>query len=386
MQVYKTFFKIAKKRWKSATIYFIIYFTLTLMLSGNAKDTFTGYFQSTQLSVSLTDADNSTASEALCSYLSSLHNVTRTDNEPEAVLDQIYYRTLDYAVTIPRGFEERLLSGETDGLLSSLAIPASTRGAYVDQQISQYLQAIQLHLAGGFTLAEAIEQTDAALASLPETEVISFREEATHTPDAFFYFFQFFPYIMILILCTGMAPILVVLNKRDIRERTACSALPGLTHTLALAAGCTSYSFIIWILLLLLGLPRYGNAMLQPDALYAVVNSFAFLLFSAALALFISCFAPDDNIANMIANVLGLSMSFLCGSFVPQSMLPDAVLSAARFLPAYWYIRANNMLAGFGREVFDSGFYWQCIGIQMLFAAAVFALVPVVTKQRRRQA
>lgn len=386
MQVYKTFFKISKKRWASTAIYFTVYAILTLMLSGSAKDTFTGYFQSTQLSVSLTDADKSTASEALCDYLSSLHNVTETDGESEAVLDQIYYRTLDYAVTIPQGFEERLLSGETDGLLSSLSIPGSTRGAYVDQQISQYLQAIQLHLAGGFTLAEAIEQTDSALSSMPETEIISFREEDTHTQDALFYFFQFFPYIMISILCTGMEPILVVLNKRDIRERTACSALPGLTHTLALTAGCTSYSFIIWILLLLLGLFRYGNAMLQSDALYAVVNSFAFLLFSAALALFISCFAPDDNVANMVANVLGLSMSFLCGSFVPQSMLPDSVLSAARFLPAYWYIRANNMLAGFGREVFERGFYWQCVGIQILFAVAVFALVPVVTKQRRRQA
>ena len=79
-------------------------------------------------------------------------------------------------------------------------------------------------------------------------------------------------------------------------------------------------------------------------------------------------------------------MSFLCGSFVPQSILPDSVLSAARFLPAYWYIRANNMLAGFGSEVFDNNFYWQCVGIQMLFAVAVFTLVPVAMRQRRRRA
>lgn len=186
MQVYKTFFKIAKKRWKSAAIYFVVYVIMTLMLSGSAEDTYTGYFQSTQLSVSLTDEDDSTASRALRDYLSSIHNVTQAGNEAEAVLDQIYYRTLDYVVTIPRGFEEHLLSGETDGLLSSLSIPGSTRGAYVDQQISQYLQSIQLHLAGGFTLAEAIEQTDSALSSLPKTEVLSFREEETHTGDAVF--------------------------------------------------------------------------------------------------------------------------------------------------------------------------------------------------------
>lgn len=385
MQVYKTFFKIAKKQWRSAAVYFIVYIILTLMLSGSAKDTFTGYFQSTQLSVSITDEDNSTVSGALCGYLSSLHNVTYADADAEAVLDQIYYRTLDYAVTIPAGFQERLLSGETDGLLSSLTIPGSNSGAYVEQQISQYLQAIQLYLAGGYTLTEAIAQTDEALSSLPETTVISFQEETGQTDDAVFYFFQFFPYILISLLCTGMAPILIVLNRRDIRERTACSTLPGLVHTAALTAGCTSYSFIIWVLLLLLGLLRYGDAMLQSAGIYAVINSFAFLLFSAALALFISCFAPDGNIINMIANILGLSMSFLCGSFVSQSLLSSSVLSVARFLPAYWYIRANNMLAGFGKEVLDIGLYWQCIGIQMLFALTVFALVPVVTRQRRRR-
>ena len=85
----------------------------------------------------------------------------------------------------------------------------------------------------------------------------------------------------------------------------------------------------------------------------------------------------------MLAHIVGLSMSFLCGVFVPQSMLSGSVLAVGRFLPAYWYIRANNMLAGFGKEVFDLGFYWKCIGIQFLFAAAMFALTAVAARQRK---
>ena len=46
-------------------------------------------------------------------------------------------------------------------------------------------------------------------------------------------------------------------------------------------------------------------------------------------------------------------------------MLSGSVLAVGRFLPAYWYIRANNMLAGFGKEVFDLSFYWKCIGIDV---------------------
>ena len=143
-----------------------------------------------------------------------------------------------------------------------------------------------------------------------------------------------------------MAPILVTLNSRDMKARTACSALPGRTRTLAMASGCLLYSLGIWLLFLLLGLVFYRKAMLQPYVGYAILNSLAFLLFTTALSLLISTFSPDDNVLNMLANIVGLSMSFLCGVFVPQSMLSGSVLAVGRFLPAYWYIRANNMLAG----------------------------------------
>ena len=129
----------------------------------------------------------------------------------------------------------------------------------------------------------------------------------------------------------------------------------------------------------------YGGEGFSVNILYAVLNSFVFLLFAAAMALLISCFSPSDNTVNMLANIIGLGMAFLCGVFVPQSMLPDSVLSVAKFLPAYWYVRANDMLGGFGKEVFDMEFYWLCIGIQLLFTVAIFAVTMVFSKQRRSQ-
>lgn len=81
-----------------------------------------------------------------------------------------------------------------------------------------------------------------------------------------------------------MAPILVTLNSRDMKARTACSALPGRTRTLAMASGCLLYSLGIWLLFLLLGLVFYQKAMLQPYVGYAILNSLAFLFFTAALS------------------------------------------------------------------------------------------------------
>ena len=58
-------------------------------------------------------------------------------------------------------------------------------------------------------------------------------------------------------------------------------------------------------------------------------------------------------------------MSFLCGIFVPQNLLSDGVLAVGKFLPAYWYIVINDMLA-LSEQTFDLHVYLQGLGIQYL--------------------
>lgn len=86
----------------------------------------------------------------------------------------------------------------------------------------------------------------------------------------------------------------------------------------------------------------------------------------------------------MIANTIGLGMSFLCGVFVPQKFLGEAVINVAHFLPAYWFIRANNMLAGISDELFSSSKYFSYLGIELLFAVAIFSVVLLVAKTKIR--
>lgn len=385
MQVFKAFFHIANKRKHAALIYLGIYAAITVLLALTGQDSYNDNFQASALAVSVADEDDSAASQALTDYLASIHTVNEFDGDKETLLDQIYYRWLNYSLTIPAGFEENLLAGETDGLLSKMTIPGSTRGHYVDQQITQYIQTLQLYVNSGCTLETAIEKTNASIASVPEVSVVSFHADEASTNSTVFYFFQYMPYIFIAILFAGMAPILVTMDGNGLKERTSCSALPSGKRTGQLALGCMIYSLAVWVLFMLLYFGLYREDALQINSLYAILNSFVFLLFSTATALLVSRFSPDDNVLNMLANIIGMGMSFLCGVFVPQSMLSVPVLNVAKFLPAYWYIRANNMLGGFGKEVFDMEFYWLCIGIQLLFTVAVFAVTIVFSKQNRQK-
>lgn len=385
MQVSKAFFMIARKRLLTAFIYIAIYTFIILILSSTTEDSMKNNFSSVSLTIFIADEDQTPASRALCGYLDSLHEIADLNNDEEVLADQMYYRTLDYVLTIPAGFEDSLTSGKKEALLTDVKIPGSTNGYFVDQQISQYVQSLQLYLSGGYSLTEAIAETDKSIADAVSVTTVSFETEGSSSDGRVFYFFQYLPYIFIAILFSGLTPVLVTLNKKSIKNRTTCSALTLTSKNLQLAGCCVVYSLVVWLLFAGLNVLFYGTDCFTANAMLAMLNSLAFLLFTAALALLVSYFAPDDNVINMAANIVGLSMAFLCGIFVPQTMLSPSVLNVGRFLPAYWYIRANNMLAGFGNEVFDLSIYRTCIGIQLLFTAAIFCITLLVSRKRKQK-
>ena len=251
MQVFQTFFKIASKRIGAISTYFIIYIFVNFALSFSTADTAETQFQTSSLTISILDEDSSAASRALTAFLSSLHKTDASETDTEALADRLYYRTLDYVLIIPDGFEEKLLSGDTEALLSDVKIPGSTNGSFVDQQITQYIKTLQLYLAGGCTLSEAIAHTDASAADSASVTAVSFSSQGVKADSRLFYFYQYLPYIFICIQFMGLAPILVTENSPGIRERTACSSLSFSKRNLQLAAACTVYSVGVWLIFML---------------------------------------------------------------------------------------------------------------------------------------
>lgn len=385
MQLFKAFIKIAIKRLPASAIYFGIYAVITFVLGSTSQNNIDSNFQSKSLTLCVIDEDHSMTSTALTDYLGSMHKLVTLENDPEVLQDNLYYRYVSYILTIPAGFEEQFISGDTDGLLINVKVPGSATGQFVDQQIDQYVKTLQIYMAGGYSLEEAIAETDKAVSEIVPVENLNFQDGTANTRKEVFYFYRYHPYIFIVLLFCGLSPIVVTFNKKELNERTSCSSLPLTRRNLELALGCVVYSLAIWVAFLLLGVIAYGRDMFIGNAPYTMLNSFVFLLFSAALTLFISNFAPNDNILNMLANLIGLGMAFLCGVFVEQSLLSEGILKVARFLPAYWYTKANDMLSGLTSQQFDLSFYWTAIGIQLLFAIAAFVASLAASKLRRQK-
>lgn len=388
MQVFNTFFKIAKKHLVSCLVYLLVFTILLVMLTmSSSSEPATTAFEEASLNICIIDEDESIASAALTKYLTSIHQlVTLPSTDRETKQDSLYYGKIDYVLTIPSGFEKMLTKGNADGLIESSKRQDSADGYFVDQQINQYVRTLSIYLTGGSTMEEAIEKTTSSIDSTPEVTLLNATKTENANAVKCYQFFRYLPYILLSMLIVGMAPILIVFHKKDLKNRMQCSALSINKINIQLSLSCLIYSVIAWMILLVAAVFISGFEMVfSYNGILCILNSLVFLFVSVAITLCITLFSPNDNILNMIANVLGLGMSFLCGIFVPQYLLSDTVISISRFLPVYWYVRINNMLSGASGERFSMENYLMWIGIEFLFCIALFALYLVGSKQKRME-
>ncbi|MBQ9956788.1 MAG: ABC transporter permease, partial [Ruminococcus sp.] len=196
-------------------------------------------------------------------------------------------------------------------------------------------------------------------------------------------FFQYIPYILILSLVTAICPSILTMTSNEIRNRTNCSCVSSAKQLIQLVLGTVIVSFSIFLILIIASIALYKGELFTSTGLLALLNAFVFLLFVIMFTLLIAVIAPSPRAVDMIANIFGLGMSFLCGVFVPQYLLSDAVLSVGKFFPAYWYVKANNMLAGVNGYVFTNSDFFTAIAVQLAFTVAIFFITLLISKSRR---
>ena len=387
MQVFNAFMKIVLKRISVPIMYIGIFLTISLFMMNSGAESDAKY-KDQQLDISVIDLDDSKASQSLIDFLSIKNKVKKIEYDKDKVLSGIYYQNTDYVLTDNKNYEENLKAGKLDNLFTNYCANDSFGSVFGDRQVSRYISVVDSYLKSGTEFSEALNKAAALVTEETEVNTESFNSDKN---ENFFsgnshYFFQYLPYIFISILITALSPTLLVLNRKEIRDRTNASCISTFRQTAQTTLGAVIYSFIIWAVFMTAFVLMCKENVFEKECLLAVINSFVFLIISLSLAMLISQFLKSEQTAGMIANVFGLGMAFLCGVFVPMEYLSKPVLTAAHFLPAYWFVKANNMLSGSGGEVFSNSEYMICIGMQLLFAAALFSLVFISARSKRKSA
>ena len=371
-----------RAHFKTALIYIAVFLFISFQLAGNSDTQ--EQFKETKLDVAVFDRDGTDASRSLKEYIGKKHNLTDIKDDEDTILDMLYYETVDYVLIIKEGYGEKLAAGELDGLFENYRVHDSFSAVFMSNQLDEYVKTVNACQVSGLATDAAITKAEGLLTSGSEVEIAEFGKTGNKDFSArFSYYFQYMPYIFISVLISSLCPVLAVMEEKDIKDRTNCSSVKASSAAMQIILGCIVFILFVWLVFMAAGTAMYGG-LYRGRAWTAVLNSFVFTLISAGIAILISSFGLKDQAVSALTQVIGLGMSFLCGVFVPQEFLGDGVLKAAHVLPAYWYIRANNMLAGTSDEAYSSGKIALFIGIEAAFAAALFAAV-IIRRTRNRK-
>ena len=377
MQVFKLFFKIAKSKWLSMLVYLGIFLLILNFTNvGSGADT----FKTSKMSLTIFDHDKTDASKQLCDYLAKDNIIVDFEDDKDKLIDALYVTSTNYVITINEGYQDKLSKGETDGLFTARYLHDSYTNKLADSMLDTYVSTVKAYLAGGMELSKALDAAQQALDVKTEVTFETFENESAQTKAASF--FNYMPYALLSIFVSVLCPVIVAMNKKEVGFRTKCSSIKTSSVSVQTIAASGIFVVIIWLILMAFGIGKNGG-MFSGNMWYAVLNTVSFTLVCVAIALLFAELGIGDNVLAFVTQVLGLGMAFLCGMFVPQEMLSSSVLAAARFLPAYWYVKANDMICGLGTDKFKLSTVMMCIGIQLLFAAAIFAVSLIVKRQKK---
>ncbi len=385
MQVFKLFLRIAKSKLPSGLIYVIVFFAIVFPMSKTGSEQMN--FQETELDIAVFDEDGSTASKALVDQIAKNNTIKDIKNDPKLILDAMYYEQVDYTLTIKKGYGQKLgltdKKDTKDSLFETYHLHDSYATEMMEQYLDEYVRMVRSFVAGGNELDGAIKKTEERIdkkadVSFAEFDNGSVKDE--NYPESFSFVFRYMPYVLISVLINALCPILLVMRKKDQRYRMNCSSTKMSRFSGQLFLGSAVLVLGIWLIFIIGAAIMYGGIFKGANCWIAVLNSFIFALIAAAIAILISSFNPSEDIISMMTQCVGLGMCFLCGVFVPQSMLSEGVLKAARFLPAYWYEKANDILCGV--QSGSMGDVWISILIQVGFLIAILLAGVLLSRQK----
>lgn len=383
MQVFKTFFKISLRFLPSTIVYIIIFGVLSMVLPNTVQSSSAQTFKATKLKIAVIDNDNSTISQGLYDYLDDTHTIVDIGADEETWRDDLFYRNVIYILVINEGLEQNIESGNYENLITAYEDPASNSSYIVASQVNTYLNTVKGYVISDMSAGEAVKEATDTVAREAEVNYLNADTvQSKPTPGSFY--FTYIPYIMLCMLINSLGPMLVIWNRPGIKARTAISSVSLTKRTGALIGAAGTFAVFLFGILIAFAAAMYRGEIFSIRGGLYLINAFVYLIVTLSITFLVSQLTKNINMLNIFSNVIGLSSAFLCGVFIQRSLLPDKVIAFSKCLPTYWYINVTEELRYFDGSLSNQAVI--SIGVQLLFAAAIFAISLAIIKIKEQRA
>lgn len=378
MQVFKVFCKVMYKHKSQLLIYIIIYMVIAIAISRSVKESKVMEFTKVSLKIAVENKDEGELGEGLVSYLKDHNQLKNVPGDREALKDAMYYQEIDYVLLIPKDFTKQFTSG-TEKLLEGTAVPGSSTASLIENEIQQYLDTVSMYLRAGIDAARAVTLS---AEDMQEEAEVDFLEKSDSQPlPVGFYFFQYVPYVFVVIMILGLGAVMKTFRNKDLSARNKCSAMSFFKQNAQIIMGCILFTIVVFVFFMVMALFLDGDYMFSIKGCLSAINTLVFSICAASLAWFCVQFASSMAELNAMSNVFSLSFSFLGGVFVTLDLMSDGMKQAAKFIPSYWYVVANRDIQK-AESFAEIGSIYQSYFVVLLFAIAFFSVGLLVNRMK----
>ncbi len=382
MQAFKLYYKIFLKSSIAPTImYVVIFIAMSIIFSQTSASSQEQIFNVEKCRVSIIDNDKSLLSEELSNYIKEKSQyIELKDTSDEGIKDALFFRNAEYIIIIPKNFGEKFFT-DNKIMLQTMKIPNSTSGIFLDTMINKYLNTAELYIKADMDLGESLKKLAEDLSI--ETSVRFADGEKVSSMPSFSYYFNYLVYPLISIFVLTISGTTLKINETDIKRRNAGSPVSTNKFSLGLFLANSSMAIAIYALFLGLAMIMYKDSLFSQAGMLTIINGLTFTILSLSLCFLVSNLVNNRTVS-AISTVLSLIMCFTGGVFVPQQFLGESVKNVAVVNPAFWYVKANNILGNlsiFNLETLKPVIF--AFIVQLCFALAFLAISLVIIKQRR---
>lgn len=384
MTVYKGYLLLMKRNIRILFLYLALFLTLTLLIQkfmgddGNLYDS-----EGVRLNVAVIDQDHTKASRNFTRWIGKHHDLADIKSSGrEEFQEEMFYGNLDYILFIPDGFEKKVIKNGKS--LSVVEKPGSYQGEFVKAQINQYLSTVRTFTQAGYTTSKAQKLAARQDRLKSDITVIDRNGHQGKTPG-YITMFKYLSYLYVAVLCYCLGTVILLMRDSEIQRRTFCSCVSLTRQNIQTLLACMTAGIGLWLISLLLIFGLYGRELAaDPHMPLLLLSSFLMMFDGLAIAFLVGNVAPTAAVINSIVNVTALGMCFLCGVFLPMSML-SAVRPVSRCLPVYWFITAVDLLGDY--RTLDAGMrteLYTAFAIQFAMGALII-FIGVLIRSRKIQ-
>lgn len=338
MIVFKKYLKVANTYTPLILLYTVIFLVMTIFV-GTFNSSSIDY-QATDINVAIINHDSNTwLIDSLKDYVGDNGNLVELQDNEEALRDALFYRKVDYIMIVPENYTNDFIAGKNVDI-ETMELPDAYNSVYSKNLLNRFLNTANLYLQAGVdenqisTLIKQDLSNEADVSMLEQKSDVDFTMVTTY--------YNFLNYMLLTIAIVIISMVMVSFNEEKIMRRNLIAPISYKKMNRQLLLGNCTLGLLLWLLYISISFILYPKAMFTINGALLVLNSFALLIFIEVLSFLITKITSNREILSGIGNVFSLGSSFLCGAFVPQSMLSPLVLTIGKCLPSYWFIKANN--------------------------------------------